>query len=264
MVTVIGASVAYFGYVAVVGLVLPGLASRRRLLAVGLAALGLGLTAIAFTAEGFWLASFLLPLLLLLVGYWASGTLWVAPQPRFERLLAAVDTALDIPRLAARLPRILCELLELSYVGIYALIPIAPLLHVGYAPDADPYRFWTVVLVTDYICFAMLPWIQTRPPRALESVAPCRSSIRTLNLGILDRTSIGVNTVPSGHAAEAMAIALLLMNAPDPIALLGCAGAILVSAGAVAGRYHYLLDVLAGWAVAIAVFLAAGGRQPLP
>jgi membrane-associated phospholipid phosphatase len=259
MVIVVGASVAYFGYVAVVGLALPGRPSRRRALAVALSAVGLALASLASTVEGFWLASFLLPLLLLLVGYWASGTLWVAPQPRFERLLAAVDTELDVPGLAARLPRILCELLELSYVGIYALIPIALLLHVGYAPDADPHRFWTVVLVTDYICFAMLPWIQTRPPRALESVAPCRSSIRTLNLGILGRTSIGVNTVPSGHAAEAMAIALLLMNAPAPIALLGWAGAILVSAGAVSGRYHYLLDVLAGWAVAVAVFLAGGG-----
>jgi membrane-associated phospholipid phosphatase len=45
------------------------------------------------------------------------------------------------------------------------------------------------------------------------------------------------------------------MNAPTPIALVGWAGAILVSAGAVSGRYHYLLDVLAGWVVAAAVFL---------
>ena len=252
----VGASVAYFAYVAIVGLTLPGLASRRRGLAAGISAVGLGLAAAASAAEGFWLESFLLPLLLLLVGYWASGTLWVTPQPRFERLLAAFDTALDIPRLAARLPRILCELLELSYVGIYALIPLALLLHVGYAPDADPERFWTVVLVTDYLCFAMLPWIQTRPPRALEAVEPCRSSIRTLNLGLLQRTSIGVNTVPSGHAAEAMAIALLLMDAPTAIALVGLSGAILVSAGAVSGRYHYVLDVVAGWAVAVAVFVS--------
>jgi membrane-associated phospholipid phosphatase len=253
--TVIGASVAYFVYVAVVGLLLPGLPSRRRLLAVAVSGGGLALAAAATVVEGFWLESFLWPLLLLLVGYWASGTLWVAPQPRFERLLAAFDRAIDIPRRAAQLPRILCELLEVSYVGIYPLIPIALLLYVGYAPDADPQRFWTVVLVTDYICFAMLPWIQTRPPRALETVVPCRSSIRTLNLGILERTSIGVNTVPSGHAAEAMAIALLLMNAPAPIALVGWVAALLVSTGAVSGRYHYLLDVLAGWGVAAVVFL---------
>lgn len=255
MVTVIGASVAYFGYVAIVGLALPGLPARQRRLAAAAAGVGLALTAGAYAAEGFWLRSLWLPLLLLLVGYWASGTLWIGPDPRVERLLAAFDRALDVPRLAARLPRAACELLELSYVGIYGLIPIALLLHVGYAPGADPERFWTVVLLTDYICFAMLPWIQSRPPRALETAAPCRSSVRRLNLGLLERTSIGVNTVPSGHAAEAMAIALLLMNAPPPIALVGWAGAILVSAGAVSGRYHYLLDVLAGWAVAVAVFV---------
>ena len=251
----IGASVAYFAYVAVVGLVLPGLSSRRRLLAVASAAAGLALTAAADAAEGFWLQSFLLPLLLLLVGYWASGTLWVKPDPRLERLLSGLDRRFDLPRLSASLPRFLAELLELSYVGIYPLIPIALLLYVGYAPQPDPDRFWTVVLVTDYFCFAMLPWIQTRPPRALEPAAQRPSLLRSFNLGILERSSIGVNTVPSGHAAEAMAIALLLMNAPAPTALVGWAGAILVPAGAVAGRYHYLLDVLAGWAVAVVVFL---------
>lgn len=254
----IAASVAYFGYVAVVGLALPGLPGRQRRLAAAAAGVGLALTAGAYAAEGFWLRSLWLPLLLLLVGYWASGTLWIGPDPRVERLLAAFDRALDVPRLAARLPRVACELLEVSYVGIYALIPIALLLHVRYAPDADPGRFWTVVLATDYICFAMLPWIQTRPPRALETDVPCRSSVRRLNLGLLERTSIGVNTVPSGHAAEAMAIALLLMNAPAPVASLGLAGALFVSAGAVSGRYHYLLDVLAGWAVAVVVFVLAG------
>ena len=251
----VGASVAYFVYVAVVGLALPGLPSRRRQLAVGASVLGFALAAAATLADGFWLRSFFLPLLLLLVGYWASGTLWIGPDPRIERLLAAFDRALGLSQLSGRLPRLVLELLEASYVGVYALIPIALLLHVGYAADPDPHRFWTVVLVTDYICFAMLPWIQTRPPRALEPVAQRASLLRSLNLGLLERTSIGVNTVPSGHAAEAMAIALLLMNAPTPIALVGWAGAILVSAGAVAGRYHYLVDVLAGWVVAAVVFL---------
>lgn len=251
----IWASVGYFAYVAIVGLVLPGLSSRRRLFAAASSGVGLALAAAADAAEGFWVQWFLLPLLLLLVGYWASGTLWVKPDPRLERLLSGPDRRFDLPRLSARLPRFLAELLELSYVGIYALIPIALLLHVGYGPQPDAERFWTVVLVTDYICFAMLPWIPTRPPRALEPAAQHPSLLRSFNLGILEHSSIGVNTVPSGHAAEAMAIALLLMDAPAPIALVGLAGAILVPAGAVAGRYHYLLDVLAGWAVAAVVFL---------
>jgi membrane-associated phospholipid phosphatase len=255
MVTVTGASVAYFAYVAIVGVALPGLPARRRMLAVGLSVVGVALAGAVSAADGFWLRALVLPLLLLLVGYWASGTLWIGPDSRVERRLGAFDRALRVPRIAARLPRILCELLELSYVGIYVLIPVALVLYAAYAPQPDPARFWTVVLVTDYLCFAMLPWIQTRPPRALETVPPCRSSIRTLNIGILERTSIGVNTFPSGHAAEAMAIALLLMNAPTPIALVGWACAVLVSAGAVAGRYHYLVDVVAGWAVAAVVFL---------
>src|SRR5690606_10804359 len=119
MVAVIGASIAYFAYVAIVGLALSGLPRRRRGLAVGMAGVGLALTAAASAAEGFWLEWFLLPLLLLLVGYWASGTLWVKPDPDFERLLSGLDRRFDLARRAARLPRSLSELLEVSYVGIY-------------------------------------------------------------------------------------------------------------------------------------------------
>ena len=62
-------------------------------------------------------------------------------------------------------------MLEFAYGGVYPLIPIALLLHLAYAPAPDADLFWTVVLVTDYVCFAMLPFIQTRPPRALESAS---------------------------------------------------------------------------------------------
>jgi membrane-associated phospholipid phosphatase len=64
-----------------------------------------------------------------------------------------------------------------------------------------------------------------------------------------------VNTFPSGHAAEAVAAALLVADAPWPLSLWMSINAVLVSAGAVFGRYHYAADALAGWAVAIGVWL---------
>jgi membrane-associated phospholipid phosphatase len=153
-------------------------------------------------------------------------------------------------------PRWLAELLELAYVVIYPAIPIALAIHAFTSPRPSPDTFWTVILVTDFVCFGVLPWVQTRPPRAFRPHDPWTSRLRRLNLKLLDRTSIQVNTFPSGHAAEAMAAALLVADAPWPLAAAIAATALLISTGTVLGRYHYAADAIAGWAVAICVWLA--------
>src|SRR5262249_29613654 len=117
-----------------------------------------------------------------------------------------------------------------------------------------PERFWTIVLVTDYICFAALAWIQTRPPRALEPDEPWRAACRGFNLRLLGATSVQANTFPSGHAAEALAAALLVFHTPAAVFAVMLFGALMVSAGAVYGRYHYALDAVTGWIVAIGVW----------
>ena len=150
------------------------------------------------------------------------------------------------------------ELLEASYAGVYLLIPVALFVHLWYSVSPDPNRFWSVVLITDFICFGMLPWVQTRPPRALEGVDPWRSRLRRFNLRLLGSTSIQVNTFPSGHAAEAVVAALLVLDAPAAIVGLMLLAAFAVSAGAVLGRYHYLADAVAGWIVAAAVWWWVG------
>jgi membrane-associated phospholipid phosphatase len=70
--------------------------------------------------------------------------------------------------------------------------------------------------------------------------------------------SVRVNTFPSGHAAEALAAALLTTAAPAPVPILMLLNALAVSAGAVLGRYHYAVDAVAGWLVAAAVWRAFG------
>jgi membrane-associated phospholipid phosphatase len=53
-----------------------------------------------------------------------------------------------------------------------------------------------------------------------------------------------------------MASALLVLDSPVPVAGGLLLAAFLVSAGAVLGRYHYLIDALAGWLVAVIVWAA--------
>ncbi len=251
------ASGLFFGYAAGVAAMLPRLPWERRRAALTFAAAGLALSVLAvrlpFTPI---LHDWLLPPALLLLGYWTSGLLFVAPMPRAERLLVAIDDALRVRAIAARAPRPIGEFLECAYVGVYPLIPIALIILVTLTPAPDPQRFWTVILVTDYICFGVLPWVQTRPPRSLERSDPWHARVRRFNVRLMGAASIQVNTFPSGHAAEALAAALLVMDAPLPWVVWMFFNAAAVSAGTVLGRYHYALDAIAGWGVALIVWLA--------
>jgi membrane-associated phospholipid phosphatase len=187
-----------------------------------------------------------LPPALLVLGYWSSGLLFIRPMPRTERFLARMDAALGFPRPAA-------EVLEFAYFGVYPLIPLA--LYLALRQGVSPDRFWATILLTDYVCFGMLPWVQTRPPRAVGFDATWRSSWRIVNVRMLNVSSVQVNTFPSGHAAEALACALLVSGGSAPVVAGMFAAAAVISGGTVFGRYHYAADALAGWAVALLVWV---------
>ncbi len=247
-------AIVFFVYTASLALTLRRLPSRRRRWSAGAASAGIAATAFAaVTPVGTLLHDWVLPPSVLLIAYWSSGCLFVSAMPGVERMFLDIDRAFRVQELAGRLTTSVVEMLELAYAGVYLLVPVALLLQRAFAPTADPDRFWTVILLVDFVCFAMLPWIQTRPPRALELGDPWASSLRAHNLRLLGATSIQVNTFPSGHAAEALAAALLVTSAPTPIVILMFLAAGAVATGAVLGRYHYLVDAVSGWLVAIVI-----------
>jgi membrane-associated phospholipid phosphatase len=253
----IAASVGFFVYVIASVPLVRGLPARSKALATAgsLAALVMCLVAYVQPPTQV-LHTWVLPPLLLLLGYWCSGLLFVAPMPAAERVLERFDRMLRIDALSSKAPRWVAELLEAAYVCVYPLIPLALAIYLFRTPAPDPDRFWTVILLTDFLCFGFLPWVQTRPPRAVRSTDPWVSRVRRLNLQLLGRTSIQVNTFPSGHAAEGLVAALLMLGAPWPWTASVGVSALLISLGAVLGRYHYALDAIAGWVVAIAVWWA--------
>ena len=250
----LAASAAYFVYTALLTAAMRGVSGRGR----ARAALFTGLAALTIAAARRTTREvalvWLIPPVLLLLAYWATGALFVAPMPAVERALQAVDDRLLIREHAARMPSWMATILELAYVGVYPLIPIALALHMWYSEPPEPDRFWAVVLITDYICFATLPWLQTRPPRSIEGYEPWRSALRRFNVRLMSTASIRVNTFPSGHAAEALAAALLVLQAPWPLVVCMFVNVAAISAGAVFGRYHYAVDVFAGWIVAAIVW----------
>jgi membrane-associated phospholipid phosphatase len=119
--------------------------------------------------------------------------------------------------------------------------------------------YWRIVLTADLVCFACMPWAQTRTPRALEGEPRDRRSlVRRLNVAVLGRFSHERNTFPSGHAAEALAVVLALGHIAPLVSIVLVPVALAVPIGSIAGRYHFAGDAIAGYGVALAVWFMLG------
>ncbi|MEW6321138.1 MAG: phosphatase PAP2 family protein [Acidobacteriota bacterium] len=227
--------------------------------------------AVAYAALAVWAGAreeawvhLLAPGAALLVGYWLPERVFDRPQAAVEARLAAQDARLfarlDLDRRLVRAPIVWLEILEATYASDYVLVGGGALLAAA-APGLSAAEYWAVVLPAELACYAALPWIRTRPPRAVEGpgvLARRGLVMRRVNEGILGRLSVQVNTIPSGHVAGAVASALALSTLS---AWLGAAAGSLaagIAIAAVLGRYHYAADVVSGAVVAVLAWLLAG------
>ncbi len=203
-----------------------------------------------------------LPAALLLGVYWQAGQFFLRVDEKAQLRLAQLDKRLVVPALewCVRQPggAWLMTYLEFAYLFCYPMVPFALatlyVLRMGHQAD----RFWAVVLVSAYACYAMVPFIQTLPPRVLaerEGSDPPPARVRAFNLWILRNASIHANTFPSAHVAASLSCALVLLRLNAWAGLVFLLVAVSIALGAVAGRYHYLADAVAGAALAMAVFL---------
>jgi len=204
----------------------------------------------------------LLPALVLLAGYWLSGLLFVRTDRRVEHWLRTLDEILlhrsGVLAWVQHAPRAIAEYFELSYLLVYVVVPAgAVTLALGGHLDQVP-RFWATVLLAEFICYGTLPWIQTRPPRVFEDAAispPRRPGVRRINLGVADRASIQANTIPSGHAAGAAAVALAVGSTMPAAGGVFLFLALSIAVATVIGRYHYAVDSVLGVLVAVVVWM---------
>jgi membrane-associated phospholipid phosphatase len=254
-------ALGYISYLAVVSMTHHGFArARRPVLIAAAAAWGSQALAALLERSGVSLATpleILLPALVLLIGYWLSGLFFVRPDIRIESWLRSVDHAvltrsgvLDWYR---RAPRAIANYVELSYLLVYLAVP-AGATALALAGHGDRIgRFWTVVLLAEFVCYGMLPWIQTRPPRSIETDTEAPTVVpplRRLNLTLVNRASIQVNTLPSGHAAGAVATALAVASTMPLTGAIFLIVAFSIAIATVLGRYHYVVDTVLGVLVA--------------
>ncbi len=191
-----------------------------------------------------------LPAALMPMAYWQAGRFSSRANESFQTRLQRLDGKLlrgRVPNLAAKPGfRWIAVSLELAYLSCYALVPMG--LGVLYLAHMRRHAtaYWSVVLAATYPCYAFTVFVQTLPPRLFEtdSILPIAGSIRTFNLWIVRRLSIGLNTFPSAHVTATLGGSLVLLHFVPSVGWAFVLVSIGIAFGAVLGRYHYAADVL--------------------
>ena len=193
--------------------------------------------------------------LYLAAGYWIPALLVNTPEDasRFENWLVRSDARWQ--RFALALPAWATSILELSYLLCYVSLPTAFVFVWAMGTPADVDRFWTAVLLSGFLCYGTLPWLTSRPPRIVRGPPPAEGRLRALNQFVLTHMGHGLNTFPSGHVALSVAAAVQVLPISQPAGMALLLVAFGIGAGAVAGRYHYSVDVVLGAAIGAAAAL---------
>lgn len=200
------------------------------------------------------------PLVLILIGYYASGLFFVRPSARFESWLIAWDRRLlgDPTTRFLRWPRAWLAFLDMTYLGCVLMVPggLAVLTLGGHAALAD--RYWTIVLGAEFGAFLPLIFAQSRPPWALEREAALRDrAVHRVASRFVRELTTGANTFPSGHAAASLAVALAVIDAMPLAGAVLLALALCTCVACTVGRYHYIADVVAGVLLALVMWVVA-------
>jgi membrane-associated phospholipid phosphatase len=150
--------------------------------------------------------------------------------------------------------------LEAAYLSVYIIGPLAlgSLYFFQRREEAD--RLWTAFLMGLMLSYVQFPFWPSEPPR---TVFPGQDSpgfvtpLRTLNLFLVGNYGIHSSVFPSAHVSGAMSGALLLRRQMPERRWVGNALlilAVLIAVATVYGRYHYVVDAVAGAAVGVVAY----------
>ena len=144
--------------------------------------------------------------------------------------------------------------LELCYLLVYAVAPVALWILLANGRRDQANRFWLAYLAGTLGAYALFPYFPSQPPRILYAGMdlPALTLLRRLNLFILGNYSIHSSVFPSAHVSSAFSAAWGLLAAiprHKHFGWLMLAYACCVSVSTVYGRYHYAADVAAGFAM---------------
>ena len=209
-----------------------------------------------------------LPLALLLLAYREMG--WLAPRTHaysLERSWIVVDRLVlrtwhvhdAIEWLGPAVPSIL----EIAYSLVYVTAPFGLAMLYVYGARKRSERYLFILVLGVLLSYAQFPFWPSEPPRAVfpgEDAPSMQTIFRRFNWFLLGGYGIHTSVFPSAHVSGAFAAAFGVMRSlPEKPwvwrSLL--AMAVLIATATVYGRYHYVVDAVAGFAVSV-VALALG------
>jgi membrane-associated phospholipid phosphatase len=260
-------SIAFFTLFLVAAVLAP-LATSKRLKAIGIGVLGITAAWLLQFSEAIPAGAVIRDLVLasfLLMTYWQSGQFFTGSNARVQAALSEIDERWfpGVARITDSLGerRVLSTYLEAAYLMCYAAVPlgVGVFYLAGQSQAAD--LFWTVVLPPTYACYASTVLFQSLPPWQVDAergVGLRRSGIRSLTLWVLRHGSIKANTFPSGHVANSLAIALVLLKLFPVAGVVFLWIAVSIALATTVLRYHYTIDAVLGAALAVLSFFLFG------
>ncbi len=181
----------------------------------------------------------------------------------YDATVLAWETRLLGPSPAAWLSqvlpyRLLSEWLHMCYLLYYVFMPILVLRlrQLGQTQAAEQATF--TGLATIYSCYLVVMFFPVQGPRPLwPPLDPaCQGIFWSLCHALTSNGAVDGGAFPSTHVAFSSAAALAAWRYHPGWRWLYCFLALSIALATVYGRLHYMVDVLAGWAVALAWALA--------
>lgn len=198
---------------------------------------------------------------LILIGYWSLQWFAAGEPSHWESVWVGWDrTLLDQAGLRHALESAGSAgpfLLETLYLLLYSIPPLALGLLYLCGARAKTNRFLLILFLGTFFAYALLPMIPVSSPRlafAGSDEPGFRGWPRLINTYLLDHLDISTSVFPSGHVAVAFSSAFGLFSAlrnRRTIWSLAFLVAALVYLATVYGRYHYAVDGLASFCIAI-------------
>jgi membrane-associated phospholipid phosphatase len=248
-------ALGFFAHLALAAIVVPLPAGRRAV--TGLGALALAAIVVAGSQLESSMVRSWAPVLYVLAGYYLAGRTFVRPMRQVEEWLIGIDRLVlgDHRARFAAWPRSAVQLFDAAYISCFLLVPAGfALLEWAGRGDLAEY-YWTTVAGAELAAFATLPYLQTRPPWVIERLAD--DEVPRASVLFMKHATTGANTLPSGHAAGSLAVALAVFDALPEAGSILIVLALVIAVATVVTRAHFVVDVVTGVALAIAVWLAA-------
>jgi membrane-associated phospholipid phosphatase len=260
----------YFIYTIVVAYLLPACPqTRRSVLATNVSILAT-YTALALTQPQLSLVSVVrdwVALGLSILCYEEMG--WLAPARhtyRLEKSWIVWDRKFlndwGVKAAIERCGRLIPAILELSYTLVWVVPALGLVALYVYGRGGQSDRFLRNFLLATLPAYGLFPYFPSEPPRTVFSQEdpPLNTIFRRFNLWLLGRTGIHTSVFPSAHVSGAFGAAFAMLGILPDHRGIGWGLVALASSITVAtiyGRYHYLVDALAGIAISFLALVVA-------